>query len=68
MNSGDFQTHMIFTTDFRNLINLFKQLGLGLRLQITEKDSKGESGIVNITWSQIQSDLSTPGKTFKFGR
>ncbi len=44
MSSGDFQTYMIFTTDFRNLINLFKQLGLGLRLQITEKDSKGESG------------------------
>ncbi|EEF7431730.1 hypothetical protein GWC21_22180 [Salmonella enterica subsp. enterica serovar Java] len=67
ISAGDFQTHMIFTTDFRNLIDLFRQLGLGLNLHITETDSKGTSGTVDITWAQILKNIATPGKAVKFG-
>ncbi|ECG5802332.1 hypothetical protein VQZ79_003523 [Salmonella enterica] len=65
ISAGGFQTHMIFTSAFSDLIGLFKQLGLGLRLQITETDSKGVSGTVNITWSQIQGN--TGGRALNFG-
>ncbi|EGJ6725787.1 hypothetical protein MSU26_004255 [Salmonella enterica] len=67
ISAGDFQTHMIFTTDFRNLIDLFRQLGVGLNLHITETDSKGTSGTVDITWAQILKNIATPGKAVKFG-
>ncbi|EDX6409117.1 hypothetical protein CD625_002812 [Salmonella enterica subsp. enterica serovar Oranienburg] len=67
MSSGDFQTHVVFSPAFRTLMESFKNLGLGLCLHITEKDSKGTSGTVDITWKQIQEIFPSPGKTFKFG-
>lgn len=64
---GDFQTLMIFTPAFRDLMNAFKVLGLGLNLHITETDSKGTSGTTDITWAQILKNIATPGKSLKFG-
>ncbi|EPD0211892.1 hypothetical protein ACR4U3_004684 [Salmonella enterica] len=67
MGSGDFQTHVVFTQAFRDLMESFKEKGLGLRLHITETDSKGTSGTTDITWTQIQNDISKPNKAIKFG-
>lgn len=67
LGDGDFQTLMVFTPAFRDLMESFKILGLGLNLHITETDSKGTSGTVDITWAQIQKNITTLKKTVKFG-
>ncbi|EDU6366527.1 TPA: hypothetical protein MM834_004264 [Salmonella enterica subsp. houtenae] len=66
-NDGDFQTHVVFTSAFSGLMETIRTLGLGLRLHITETDSKGTSGTTDITWGQIQEIFRLPGKSFKFG-